>query len=140
MTLRMTATFRNGWQRLRKSAKLTARMRSRVDVTGAATVMRRGLADLLFPPSCANCAAELDETTDADRDVSLCDGCLEEMEIFSDPMCGRCAAPIPGMMRPADRMAQASRAQAGCYRCCKRKLWFDETTALGAYDGSLREI
>jgi ComF family protein len=140
MTLRMTATFRNGWQRLRESAKLTARIRSRVDVTGAAKVMRRGLADLLFPPSCANCAAELDETTGADREVSLCDGCLDEMEIFSDPMCGRCAAPIPGILRPADPMAQESRARAGCYRCSKRKLWFDETVALGSYEGSLREI
>jgi predicted amidophosphoribosyltransferase len=140
MTLRMAATFRNGWQRLRKCATLTARMRSHFDVPGAAKVMRRGLADLLFPPSCANCATELNETTGADRDVSLCDGCLEEMEIFSEPMCGRCAAPIPGILRAANLVALESRARAGCYRCSKRKLWFDETVALGAYEGSLREI
>src|SRR4051812_33055528 len=102
MTLRMTATFRNGWQRLRESARRTARVRSRFDVPGAAKVMRRGLADLLFPPSCVNCAAELDETTGADRGVSLCDGCLDEMEIFSELMCGRCAAPVPGILRAAD--------------------------------------
>jgi predicted amidophosphoribosyltransferase len=136
----MTATFRNGWQRLRESAKLTTRMCPRFDVSGAAKAMRRGLADLLFPPSCANCAAELDEKTCADHDVSLCDGCLEEMEIFSEPMCGRCAAPVPAILRAADSTGQDSRSRAGCYRCSKRKLWFDQTVALGAYDGSLREI
>jgi ComF family protein len=140
MTLRMTATFRNGWQRLRESAKRTARVRSRFDVPRAAKVMRRGLADLLFSPSCANCAAELDETAGVDRDASLCDGCLDEMEIFSEPMCGRCAAPVPGILRAADRVAQESRSRTGCYRCSKRKLWFDETIALGSYEGSLREI
>jgi ComF family protein len=32
------------------------------------------------------------------------------------------------------------RARAGCYRCRGRKLWFDETVALGHYEGRLRDI
>jgi predicted amidophosphoribosyltransferase len=30
--------------------------------------------------------------------------------------------------------------RADCYRCRGPRLWFDETVALGAYEGSLREI
>ena len=31
----------------------------------------------------------------------LCDSCLEEMEIFSEPMCERCGAPVPGIVADA---------------------------------------
>ncbi len=102
--------------------------------------MRRRLADLLFPPSCANCAAEMDEAAISGRDVQLCDGCLEEMEIFSEPMCVRCGAPVPGFLAEGHQAAKVPHARDGCYRCTGRKLWFDETIALGAYEASLREI
>jgi predicted amidophosphoribosyltransferase len=99
----------------------------------------RGLADLLFPPSCACCAAELDESTSANRDVRLCESCLDEMEIFSEPMCGRCGAPVPDILADEGQVPIQSRVPAGCYRCGGRKLWFDETVALGHYDGRLRD-
>lgn len=102
--------------------------------------MGAGLADLLFPPSCASCAVELNEANGAGRDVRLCDTCLEEMEIFSEPMCIRCGVPVPGIIADEGQMATKPRAQAGCYRCGGRKLWFDETIALGHYDGRLRDI
>jgi predicted amidophosphoribosyltransferase len=115
-------------------------MRSRFDFVGVAKIARRGIADLLFPPSCASCAAELDETTGSDRDVRLCDSCLDEMEIFSEPMCVRCGSPVPGVVADEAQVATMPRKRAGCYRCGGRKLWFDETIALGHYDGRLRDI
>src|SRR6185369_17084791 len=99
MALITKSSLRNGWHRLRESATLAGRLRPRFDFLGAATAMRRGYADLLFPPNCLSCAAELAEEVRAQRDVHLCDRCLDEMEIFSGPMCVRCAAPIPGMAR-----------------------------------------
>jgi predicted amidophosphoribosyltransferase len=139
MALKTTATFRNGWQRLRTCAARVGRVRPRFDLLRAAKTSRRGIADLLFPPSCVNCAAELDEAASR-RDVSLCEACLDEMELFADPMCARCGAPVPGIASYESELLQGPRARDGCYRCSKRKLWFDETVALGAYDGSLRAI
>jgi predicted amidophosphoribosyltransferase len=140
MALRANAIFRNGWQRLRAGASLARRVRSGFDVSRAAKVVGRGFGDLLFPPGCAYCAAELDESASAARDVRLCDACLDAMELFSEPMCGRCGAPVPGILADGDKVAKVPRARTGCYRCTGPKLWFDETIALGAYEGSLREI
>jgi predicted amidophosphoribosyltransferase len=61
------------------------------------------------------------------------------MEIFSGPMCVRCGAPVPGIVPVENQLATNPKARAGCYRCSGRKLWFDETVALGAYDGTLRD-
>jgi ComF family protein len=134
------STFRNGWQRLREGAGLVVRLPSRFHFSGAATVVGRGLADLLFPPSCACCAAELDESANAGHNVPLCDSCLEEMEIFSEPMCGQCGAPVPESFAYKGQASTESHARVGCYHCGGRKLWFDETVALGHYDGRLRDV
>ena len=140
MTLNAKATFRRGWRRLREGAALAAHVRPRFNAVGAAKVARRGIADLLFPPSCTRCAAEFDESTDADHDVRLCDVCLEEMEIFSEPMCVRCGVPVPAILFHHPDVAPSPPTPAGCYHCSGRKLWFDETIALGAYEGLLRDI
>ena len=140
MTLNTKATFRRGWRRLREGAARAAHVRPRFDFVGAAKVARRGIADLLFPPSCARCATELDDSTEADRDVRLCDSCLEEMEIFSEPMCVRCGVPVPKVLFPEAEIGPSLPTPDGCYHCSGRKLWFDETIALGAYEGLLRDI
>jgi ComF family protein len=115
-------------------------VRSRFSVSRVRSVVGAGLADLLFPPSCASCAAELNEASGAGRDVRLCDACLDEIEVFSEPMCTRCGVPVPGILDDEGQVATKPRARAGCYRCGGRKLWFDETVALGHYDGRLRDI
>src|SRR5215203_1370119 len=138
MTLRASATFRKGWDRLAEGAALAGRLRSHFNFSRMRTVVGAGLANLLFPPSCASCAAELDEANGAGRDVRLCVDCLDEMGIFSEPMCTRCGAPVPGIVAHDGQVAVKPRVRAGCYRCGGRKLWFDETVALGHYDGRLR--
>src|SRR5262245_32590911 len=141
MTLGTNTKFRNGWQRLKNSGAMVDRVRSRLKFSAAARAMRRGLADLLFPPSCAYCAIELDGAATAGCGVWLCDGCLELMEVFPEPMCVRCGAPVPGSPLYHDQTATSDApTRVGCYRCSGRKLWFEETIALGAYDGTLRDI
>jgi predicted amidophosphoribosyltransferase len=61
------------------------------------------------------------------------------MEVFSEPMCGRCGAPVPEIFADAAQAPTESRSRAGCYRCKGPRLWFDETVALGHYDGRLRD-
>jgi ComF family protein len=140
MALRTTATFRKGWQRFRNGRALVDRVRSQLNFPKTTKALRRGLADLLFPPGCANCGVELDEDATSARDRSLCNNCLEEMDIFSAPMCVRCGAPVPEALFPQHERPQDSTSMVGCYRCSGRKLWFDDTIALGAYDGTLRDI
>jgi ComF family protein len=140
MTLNTKATFRRGWRRLRESAALAGHIRPRFDVVGVAKAARRGVADLLFPPSCAQCAAELDDSAGADRGVMLCDDCRAEMEIFSEPMCVRCGAPLPPILFRHPDVAPSPPTPDGCYHCSGRRLWFDEAIALGAYEGLLRDI
>jgi ComF family protein len=140
MALPAKATFLNGWQRLRAGARLAGQVQSQFNFSRAVRVARRGITDLLFPPSCANCAAELDQAASAGRDVWLCDTCFDAMELFSEPMCVRCGAPVPRIVPDDTQVAAKPRARVGCYRCTGRKLWFDETIALGAYEESLREV
>jgi ComF family protein len=140
MTLLTKTTFRNGWNRLKLGATLLAQRRPHIDVMGVAKVARRGLSDLVFPPSCVGCHAELEEGAAQVPGVAVCESCFEAMELFSEPMCLRCGAPVPSFA-PHDNGAESeSRSRAGCYRCSGHKMWFDETIALGHYDGKLRDI
>src|SRR3954454_7301888 len=131
MALLTKRVVEKGWLRLKTGLSNARRPRLSSHVTSAARFVGGGVVDLLYPPSCVSCAAELDERGVAARDVGLCDECFEGMELFSDPMCTRCGAPIPSL---------ASSKRDGCYRCMGRKLWFDETVAMGLYSGKLRDI
>jgi ComF family protein len=135
MTLLTKTTIRSAWQRLKAGATSAAERRPRIDVPGATRFMRRGLADLLFPPCCVSCRAEMDEQPD----VPLCGECLNGMELFADPVCARCGAPVPYAIAPDGTIVPHASIGQGCYRCAGRKLWFDATVALGLYSGNLRE-
>jgi ComF family protein len=111
-------------------------------IQNAVRFMRRGLADLVFPPSCVSCSAELDERPATDLDVPFCGDCFAQMEIFAEPMCKQCGAPLPDLGGNRDGEVydgSTPAAKNGCYRCAGRKLWFDETVALGMYSGKLRD-
>ncbi len=140
MTQRTTATNRTSWQRLQSVAAFVGGLPFRFHLPSAAKFMRRGIADLIFPPSCANCVAELDEAAGVHRDIWLCDRCSEQLEVFPEPMCVRCGAPVPAVLFGSEAPSNNSTKSTGCYRCSGRKLWFDETIALGRYHGELREM
>lgn len=97
-----------------------------------------GLTNLVFPPSCVSCQAEIVEA--GAGDVLLCPACLEELETFTEPMCEKCGATVPAVEFSDRQERRPISLEAGCYRCRGRKLWFDRTVALGPYSGRLREL
>lgn len=86
--------------------------------------------DLVFPPACAGCGAEMFDRREGMTSAPFCDACLDELVLFAGPTCGQCGAPVPDM----------SDALVRCVRCRGRKLWFDRTVALGEYTGRLRDL
>jgi ComF family protein len=88
----------------------------------------RGAAfDLLFPPRCTACAAELGEDH---GDIMLCSSCGAKLPMIDWPVCPRCAAPVP----------EAQGVQLACSHCRGDKLRFSRTIALGSYVGLLRQL
>jgi ComF family protein len=86
----------------------------------------RGVADLVFPPRCAGCDAELAAPV---ADPLLCPKCLAAIVSGDAPRCGRCGA--------------KTAAQAGsgdCPECTRFDLRFDAALALGNYDGLMRQF
>jgi ComF family protein len=88
---------------------------------------RDGIADLLFPPSCVGCHAEI--ATHTPGAPLNCRDCRRELRLFTGPTCVRCGAPLPKL----------SRDRGQCPACQGVKLWFDTAVALGDYDGLLRQ-
>lgn len=92
-------------------------------------VLRRGgcaLTNLVFPPVCSLCAAEL-EAADWD-DLLLCDSCRGLFSEQPRQACWQCASPRPEHW-PADQ---------ACPRCYDRQYWFQRAIALGEYRGGVR--
>lgn len=99
---------------------------------------RRGLTGLVFPPSCVSCGVELDG--DEAGDLLLCPVCFDDIEQFEEPLCLQCGAPVPAVTLAEGEVVRPVTAEANCYRCRGRKLWFDAAIALGPYGGRLREL
>lgn len=112
--------MRIGWEKLRG-----IRLRPAVAAGGRLAHWYRSAAlNLLYPPSCAGCAVDLETV----GDTPFCNDCLEQVELFPGTTCVRCGAPVAGGLR-----------LVRCYRCEGTRLAFDETLALGAYEGPLRD-
>ncbi len=137
----MKALLQQSWRRVMGSrAALAARLPGRGNVRSGVRFLRRGVANLVFPPCCVSCDAELGEEASSAGDVPLCQRCLDTLEFFSEPMCGRCGAPVPFVPSPLSGKPRPLSAENGCFRCRGRKLWFDATIPLGHYGGRLREL
>jgi ComF family protein len=78
--------------------------------------------DLVFPPRCTLCAADLPES--ADR-ILICPGCRKQI-VSSQPACPRCACHV------------ARIDSDGCVQCRDAKLRFDAAVRLGDYQETLR--
>jgi ComF family protein len=89
--------------------------------------IRGATLDLVFPPRCAACAAELPGSSDG---VMLCRECREQLPLIEWPVCRRCAAPVP----------VALGLELDCNHCRGDKLRFVRTIALGSYEGLLRQL
>ena len=96
------------------------------------TALRRGVAawrrqslDLLFPPQCANCDAEMPCQRE---DLLLCDRCRGALGPENWPCCGRCGAGVASQADPCEP----------CRRSRHRQWSFDRVVPLGPYRDALR--
>jgi len=87
--------------------------------------MSTRVLDLLYPPQCVACDADMPE---AGADLHLCVTCREALVGLRVARCTRCAAPS-AVKAPLE----------GCVRCRRTRLRFDAAFALGDYHGMLRE-
>src|SRR3954468_7295318 len=136
----MRAALLKGWEQVMGSGeRLTARLPGRAAIRDGARYLRGGLADLVFPRVCVSCGAELCEPTAVEKELLICENCLDEMELFAEPLCERCGIPVPAVQMDDGVMRRIS-TEPGCYRCRGPKLWFHGTVALGLYSGRVREL
>jgi ComF family protein len=84
-------------------------------------------SDLLFPPQCVGCSADLLAPHDA---ALVCTACRKKLRLVDWPVCPRCAAPVPA----------SDGVHLPCNQCRGAKLRFDRAVALGSYEGLLREL
>lgn len=91
-----------------------------------APVGRIGL-NLLFPPRCEWCDADLPHPNDG---LLLCDSCLASLGPQTWPGCVRCGALAEQRPGPT----------GGCTLCHDTPLKFSEVIPLGAYQDELREV
>ena len=97
-------------------------------VIGLGLHLRRLLtlgADLLLPPACNFCGAELPSLAEPPL---LCAECRQAFQTLRESACRRCAAPAGPDHREED-----------CPRCRDRRYHFQAAVALGVYQGPLRE-
>jgi len=97
-------------------------------VIGLGLHLRRYLtlgADLLLPPACNFCGAELPALAEPPL---LCSECRQAFQTLRESVCRRCAAPTGPDHREDD-----------CPRCRDRRYHFQAAVALGVYQGPLRE-
>jgi ComF family protein len=81
--------------------------------------------DLLLPPACNFCGAELPSLAEPPL---LCFACRQAFRTLRESVCRRCAAPTGPDHREDD-----------CPRCRDRRYHFQAAMALGVYQGPLRE-
>ena len=101
-------------------------LRRAIDVSGRMRVSARqamtSLLDLLFPPQCLDCRAEIPTCDDG---VLLCAECRRQMCAVDWPRCSRCGAALVT-------------AALACPWCTRYELQFDRVFPLGRYCGRMR--
>jgi len=82
-----------------------------------------GAADLLYPPQCTWCRAEVLEAH------ALCPSCWREATFISHPLCDRCGSPLSG-----------AEDAPFCDHCLGRALAFGRARAAVLYEGRGRDL
>lgn len=99
----------------------------KISLPGICRATGQGLLDLLVPPSCPMCRADL-RPDDAPR---LCTTCRTQITDRSVVWCGACGRPLRA---PADASA------ASCVQCAQQRFHFERVLPpLGTYRETLRE-
>jgi len=84
------------------------------------------VTDVVYPPVCAFCSAELDGAFETDA-VRLCSSCRSDFEAEHEA-CFCCGVPIGPHINPAD----------GCSRCSSRDFRFKRVFRIGVYEDEMR--
>ena len=87
----------------------------------------RAGTDLLFPPRCAVCKADLPPDY---HDSLLCSGCQDRLGSPERAGCARCGGRVEAERAATDH----------CPLCEKTSLWFDAVVVLGDYHAGLQEV
>ena len=92
------------------------------------------LTNLLYPPSCLLCQADLSavdgDASQGERHAPvLCQACRDAIPDNGPPVCSQCGADVPG----------AFDATFLCVSCCKNRLAFEMARAPWQYAGSSQE-
>jgi predicted amidophosphoribosyltransferase len=140
----MKPIVERSWQRLRDATISTAGRIRQARLRAAVKYLQNGVADLVFPPQCVSCDAELSDDLRY-GEALICSECVEQFTIVDDPMCELCGAPLPFAMpdgkAPSTRPTPRRKGRAtGCYYCRGRKIQFDATVAFGLYGGLLKDV
>jgi ComF family protein len=104
-----------------------SRMRCWIRQVGTAVAKLGGACcDLLYPPACIACGAELCAPRGA---LQLCDDCLRALGPEASRACRRCGGDVP----------ENPLAPGCCLACQELPLSFDTVIPLGSYDAELRD-
>jgi len=76
------------------------------------------LIDLIYPPVCAACGCETQDSFSP-----ICEACLQALDLISDPICPKCGAPI----------SESSTPQKRCAECPSDAIHFDIARSVLSY-------
>ena len=88
--------------------------------------MVRRVIDLIYPPQCACCRADVAE---AEAEVDLCEECRKRLIPLIWTPCPRCGGLAEGTVDP----------QKGCASCAATRFHFDGAVAIGSYHPALKQ-
>ncbi len=90
------------------------------------------LFDLILPTRCLACGDDFEGPPQAASldTPQLCRRCHDSLNLQMGSVCKRCAAQVPAYSHHAN----------SCLHCTEPRLWFDQTFALGPYEGGLRKL
>lgn len=84
---------------------------------------------MLLAPECALCHRPLDTVTDG----PVCGACWNRVSFITPPVCDACGDPLPSAQALVGNRPR-------CPRCASGSPYVDRARALGAYDGTLRDL
>src|SRR6266498_4363615 len=92
--------------------------------TGTAPSFFRGIASLLYPPSCTICS------TPVDLGEYLCGECEAKVSRIVPPFCAKCSEPFDG----------AITTTFACANCAQRNLYFEAAVSAFRARGIVRHV
>ena len=81
--------------------------------------LRKGIADLLYPPLCVVCAENVQQSH------SLCARCFRKIQFITQPFCAKCSEPFPQRIK-SDVCDQNCLNKVHSYIECRAAFLYDD--------------